>query len=224
MASQTPRKHIDRRTKDARAERVDTRLRLLSAALEAVVERGFDACSVDDIAARAGYSKGAFYWHFSSKDELFLALLEEVVDRPWLEAIKLLESASRERDMAPEASARFAEMLARRPLLLVQHEYISRALRDPELGARYARRQKRMRDALGQAVAARLRELGSPGSKDETRDLASAMIALVAGLSQANLIDPRFAREGLVGDIFALLYAGYSVRAARDEGTPTTEE
>jgi AcrR family transcriptional regulator len=218
MASKTQRQRVDRRSKLARAERLDARDQLLSAALEAVAERGFDSCTVDEIAERAGYSKGAFYWHFASKDDLFLALIEEVVDRRWLEAIELLESASRDRDMAPAASDRFAEMIGtQRPILVAQHEYLSRALRDPGLRSRYAERLDRFRSALAKAVAARLRELGSPGSAADAQDLASAMVALVIGLSQAELIDPKFARKDLVGDVFALLYLGHRARVAAGE-------
>src|SRR3712207_8711493 len=45
--------------------------------------RGYRDAGVDEIAAVAGYSKGALYWHFGGKDELLLALIEEriVADR-----------------------------------------------------------------------------------------------------------------------------------------------
>jgi AcrR family transcriptional regulator len=116
-------------------------------------EHGYRDASVDEIAERAGYSKGALYWHFSSKDDLFFALLEERIDRPWREAIALLESAPPEHDMAPEASQRFAEVLrGQRELLLLNQEYWSQAVRDPRLRARYARRQAKLRAALARAI------------------------------------------------------------------------
>src|SRR5436305_368181 len=130
---------IDRRTRTARAEGRDGREALLEAALQVFAERGYRDSSVDDIAERAGYSKGALYWHFSSKDDLFFALLEERIDRPWRETIDLLESAEPDRDMAPEASRRFTELLrGQRELLLINQEYWLQAARDPELRARYA--------------------------------------------------------------------------------------
>jgi len=55
----------------------DARAAFLRAAAAVFSERGFQDASVEDIAHRAGYSKGAIYWHFESKDDLFLALLEE---------------------------------------------------------------------------------------------------------------------------------------------------
>src|SRR6266576_5052290 len=101
-ATKKKRTRVDRRTRSARAERRDAREALLEAALQVFAERGYRDSSVDDIAERAGYSKGALYWHFSSKDDLFFALLEERIIQSWREGIELLESATPERDMALE--------------------------------------------------------------------------------------------------------------------------
>ncbi|MCT2582805.1 ScbR family autoregulator-binding transcription factor [Actinophytocola gossypii] len=60
-----------------RAER--TRNAILDAAAEVFDERGFDGASLSDILARAGVTKGALYFHFSSKEELARALASE----PW---------------------------------------------------------------------------------------------------------------------------------------------
>src|SRR4051794_15053756 len=98
-ATRTNRSRSDRRTRSARAEGRDGRAALLEAALAVFAERGFGEASVDEIADRAGYSKGALYWHFESKDELFFALLEERIERPWREGIEQLRSAAPKQDM-----------------------------------------------------------------------------------------------------------------------------
>src|SRR5271163_1888221 len=119
----------DRRTRPARAEGADTRAELLRAAAEVFAQRGFGGASVDEIAERAGYSKGALYWHFASKHELFFALMDAFVDAPAREMIELLRSAPPEHDMAPEASRRFVELIgAQRELLLLDHEYWAQAV------------------------------------------------------------------------------------------------
>ena len=69
-------RRLDRRTRAARAEQRDGRAALLEAALEVFADRGYRDASVDEIAERAGYSKGAIYFHFSGKEDLFFALLE----------------------------------------------------------------------------------------------------------------------------------------------------
>ena len=55
----------------------DTRKRLLDAAQHTFVDLGYQAATLDHIAAEAGFTKGAVYWHFPTKQALFLALLEE---------------------------------------------------------------------------------------------------------------------------------------------------
>jgi AcrR family transcriptional regulator len=55
--------------------REQTTQRLLDAAQKLIARNGLDAASVENIAAAAGYSRGAFYSNFSSKDDLFVELL-----------------------------------------------------------------------------------------------------------------------------------------------------
>jgi AcrR family transcriptional regulator len=55
--------------------REQTTQRLLDAAEKLIARKGLDAASVEDIAAAAGYSRGAFYSNFKSKDDLFIELL-----------------------------------------------------------------------------------------------------------------------------------------------------
>jgi AcrR family transcriptional regulator len=55
--------------------REQTLQRLLDAAEKLIARKGLDAASVEDIAAAAGYSRGAFYSNFKSKDDLFIELL-----------------------------------------------------------------------------------------------------------------------------------------------------
>lgn len=56
--------------------REQTRQRLMDAAQTLFIKKGFDASSVEDVAAAAGYTRGAFYSNFKDKAELLLALLK----------------------------------------------------------------------------------------------------------------------------------------------------
>lgn len=69
---------LDARPTSRRREQ--TRARLFDAAHELFAEVGMDAASVEMIAERAGFSRGAFYSNFESKDELFLALIAKLAD------------------------------------------------------------------------------------------------------------------------------------------------
>src|SRR5439155_20331168 len=71
VASPRTRKRVDRRTRGARAEGSDARATLVAAAAKVFARRGYAGSSMDQIAKEAGFSKGALYWHFDSKEDLF---------------------------------------------------------------------------------------------------------------------------------------------------------
>jgi AcrR family transcriptional regulator len=171
---------------------------------------------VDDIVGEAGLSKGTFYWNFSSKEELFLALLEERIDRPARALIELTRTAPAEATTAPDVSRGLGDLLeGQRELVLLLHEYWSAAVRDERLRSRYVERQAALRDALAGALAARHERTGVPLSI-EARDLATAFIALAEGLSLEALVDPDGVPEGLYGEILSLVYDGLAARAGPD--------
>ena len=58
-----------------------TRLALLESARRVFASQGFEASRIEDIAAETGHTRGAFYAHFSSKEDLFFALLEQETSR-----------------------------------------------------------------------------------------------------------------------------------------------
>ena len=206
---------VDRRTRNARAAGHDSLSLLLDAALDEFAERGYREASVERVAERAGYSKGGVYWHFDGKPGLFLALLEERLDAAMRELTGLLESAPADQDMSVETSRRFGKTLAgSRDLLLLEHEYWSQAVRDPELRERYAARQAELRRALGSALAARLRHLGAPALEVSPERIATVLLALTAGLGQARLITPDAVPEDLLGQSIVWIYAGLVARAA----------
>lgn len=210
-ATRPPR--LDRRTRAGRAEAANPRAALLNAAAEVFAERGFRDASIDEVASRAGYSKGAVYWHFTGKDDLFLALVDERIHKPTHEMIELLESAPPDQDMGPEASRRFVEMLrGERELLLLLHEYWSQAVRDPEVQVRYVGRQRALRASVARALAKRAENLGAPKGFPAEK-MATAILSLAAGLAQERLIDADAVPDELLGELIVLLYAGMVARA-----------
>src|SRR3954470_19824911 len=86
--------------------RAQTRQELLDAAARVFVERGFAGASIEAITAEAGYTRGAFYSNFNSKEELFAELLQQrayAVYRDMAEA-----SARGERQSFAEVGRRLA--------------------------------------------------------------------------------------------------------------------
>jgi AcrR family transcriptional regulator len=64
----------------------ETREKILSSSLRLFARHGFTSTSVDDIGRAAGITKGAVYWHFTSKEDLFSAILQRIRKR-WQEVI-----------------------------------------------------------------------------------------------------------------------------------------
>src|SRR5580692_9220744 len=79
--------------------RQQTRDHLLAAAAQVFAERGFHGATLDEVAAAAGFTKGAVYSNFKNKDDLFLALIETFYHR---EMAALYEAVDRS-EVPPEA-------------------------------------------------------------------------------------------------------------------------
>jgi AcrR family transcriptional regulator len=206
-------KRLDRRTRKARAQGREGRDELLTAALRVFARHGYREASMDAIAAEAGYSKGALYWHFSGKEELLVALLDERVDKPMRERFATLASAPVERDMTEEANEAFGQQLdAEREALLLEREYWSLAIRDPELRARYAERQTELRQELAAALEARARHLGTPDLGMSAEDVARIVMSIISGLTVDELVEPGSVRPELLGDALGVIYAGLVAR------------
>lgn len=153
---------VERWTRERRLEH--TRSLLLDAAEEVFAEKGFAAASLDDIAHVAGYTKGAIYKHFPTKEDLFLAvndrywgryidtfteLLAAVteVGTPELEAI-----ADRWRRLSDDRGAEHAAL---------GHEFTLYLLRNPEARDRVAARRSEVVEELGRFVAEGVERIGA---------------------------------------------------------------
>jgi AcrR family transcriptional regulator len=203
------------RASERRAQ--DTRRALLEVAAGLIADRGYRGTTVAGVVTRAGLSKGTFYWHFKSKEDLLVAVLEERIDRPLLELVEQLKSASAEQDMAPEASRTFLQLMEpERETILLEHEYRALAMRDRKLRKRYAERQGALRAALAAGLEARARQLGAPPFALSTTDVATAYLNLGSGLAVERLIDASSVPDSLLGDTVALVYRGLVAQALAD--------
>lgn len=129
-ASETvERRSGGQRAEERRRARVDrTRADLLAAAGRVFAAQGYEGASVGDIAAEAGYTKGALYAHFGSKSDLFVALARERLDcdRPTGAA-----AGATSGDLADELSAGVAAT-GDDPSMLLALEMLAYAVRHPE--------------------------------------------------------------------------------------------
>jgi AcrR family transcriptional regulator len=70
----------------------ETQARILDAAQVVFSEQGFEMTQLEEVASRAGYTRGAIYAHYASKEDLFLALLDQRVLTRFIGIRKVLEA------------------------------------------------------------------------------------------------------------------------------------
>jgi AcrR family transcriptional regulator len=184
------------RTRNRRDEqRAQTRADLLDAAARVFAAQGFHAASVDQVAEAAGYTKGAVYSNFSSKEELFLELLDRHLDQ----AIGLLEQLVFE--VAPEARAeRFAQEHQRLAVLdrdwyLLEAEFLLYAARNAQVRDRVTARQRRTHQRITAIARRHLDDLDIPEEVLPAGELARVLMATADGLTQAALADDEVAAD-----------------------------
>jgi AcrR family transcriptional regulator len=149
---------MPRTTIDRFEQRKLTRSKLIDAALQLFSTSGYEHATVDDISQAAGYSKGAYYFHFSTKDDILLELL-----RIWSEGRSrvLAEGAdpgAAARDALHETLANFFSYKDAPQWPGVLLEFWSQAVRNPEVSKRltqaYAGWRKTLAEAFTAAAAA----------------------------------------------------------------------
>jgi AcrR family transcriptional regulator len=191
---------------DRSARKAETRARLLEAAARVYARRGFNGATLEEVAAEAGFTKGAVYGHFGSKENLLLALMEEHLARQVAEQVALFdrERATSERPLA--GSARWMELVEEDPdpFRLFVELWIY-AQRDERLRRRLADGLDALRTTFARFGAASAADAGIEPAPDATDHIASVMVALGVGLPMLKLIDPDTVPASLLGAVLSVL-------------------
>jgi AcrR family transcriptional regulator len=187
-----------------------TRAELVEAARRVFLEHGFHGASLDEISAEAGYTTGAIYSRFGGKDELFLAVMDDHLERRTRRytdaalAAPDFESAHREVIRAAVLAGR--EEPGWTPLLM---EFWTHAARREDLRAAVAERSERNLD-----TSARLHELLAErhgmALLRAPREIQRAVTAMARGLSLERQIAPDAERERLFEDCAVALLRAFT--------------
>lgn len=164
-----------------------THRRLLEAAERVFLQMGYQGATLDAIAAEAGFTKGAVYWHFDSKEALFLELLATGMKRNADDAGRVLSLMADKPDRVDEVMGEWFDRfdaMSSVPLLGLEMDMESR--RNPALA-----------DALDQVVTQQRKtvclflehyfELVDRDPLMPVEELASSMIALSKAVALARL-------------------------------------
>jgi AcrR family transcriptional regulator len=208
-----------------RERRARTRAALLRAAGGVFAEHGFHQATLEAVAAEAGVSKGALYHYFPSKEQLFLALLEDRLGA----GLSDVEAVLAERGSDSEQLGVAIETFLRRvnsdprwlPLLL---EFLAYGTRNPAAKAGIIKHFLR---PAREAPARAARTIGIPGGERallSPDELGLTLAALTNGLAIERAFDPAVVPKDLLARLFIVLRAGLSATAnpAATTSKPTT--
>jgi len=194
-----------RRPKQNRAEKnAATTASLLQAAAETFAEGGFEAATMEEIADRVGLSKGALYYRYKTKEDLFLALLDERC-AGYLAQLESPPAAdgSPAAEWAPLANL-FLQVVREGTWPRLFFEFVSYSARSPRARRELVKRTRALRAAMTRLIEAQAArataELPVPAA-----DIALALTALGNGLALERLADPRGVPDQAFIDLPALI-------------------
>jgi AcrR family transcriptional regulator len=188
--------------------RARTRAALLEAGWTVFLRRGYAGSSVEEIAAEAGYTRGAFYYNFKSLGELFAELLQERVYSLYGEMGERRFEHAEQPISLREAGQDLADMQAKpdaRRLFRLWLELLSEAGRDKALRKLAANFWSGNRALLTELIRRDYEARGTTPPLDPEK-LATATIALDIGLALQHYIDPSRVPLDLYPDLFEALF------------------
>ena len=193
-----------RRRLSREEKRQETKEKLLRSAEQLFNQGGYEKASVDLIAENAGFSKGAFYSNFESKEGIFLELLESSKRRK-IEALENLLaqemsaeellSAVRNYQAGPESDFNFAQLAV---------EFELQASRDATFAKAYAKLNRNYRDSLIGVLEMLYAKL-SRTPPAPVKDLADILMATITGLLLQAAETPANVRKRLISEATLLI-------------------
>lgn len=126
----------------------ETRRGLLAAARQIFARDGFEACRIEDIAAAAGHTRGAFYANFKAKEELFFALLYEEAEKHSRQIRAALRGCETVGERWAAVREHFVNCMADRNWGMLMLEFKLFAVRHPRLRLKLASTHRRIRASM----------------------------------------------------------------------------
>ncbi len=195
-------------TRPSRVQRgVQTRAALLRSASRTICELGMHGASIDRIAADAGYTKGAFYVHFASKEDLFLRMLDEHFATELARLDAVLSGTGDPAEEARSAAEDFLEHIDADPeWRRLYQEFATHAARNEVFRAEFAARQRDLRERMAVVFTRWAADFGViPPVPPE--DVAAMTFFMADGFLLDQMIDPEL-DAALYGKMFEVFMHG----------------
>lgn len=172
-----------------------TRRALIESARRIFARDGFEACRIEDIAAATGHTRGAFYAHFRTKEDLFFALLEQEAGQRAEQVRAALACCRTVEEQRTAVRKYYVSRFADRQWAVLMLEFKLFALRHPKLRPRLAATHRRIRASL---------KLDIQRMCEEHRK--AALEVILSGLTLEQAYDPRRMSKAQAARLLGLLF------------------
>ena len=175
-----------------RASPEERRGQIIEAALSCFSARGFHATTMDDLVAASGLSKGSLYWHFQSKEDVFLALFDYIAHEVFGRVDEATEAG--DVDVVSVLHREFALFLERfgaeRKLLLAWVDFLSHPRGRERMAVLYSEARQKFAELIQLGV-----------DRGELRPLpAESVAAVLTGMLDALVLQAAIDPDFVLGD------------------------
>ncbi|WXK24311.1 TetR family transcriptional regulator (plasmid) [Mycetohabitans endofungorum] len=208
-------RHRTRLTREQSREQ--TRQRLMDAAQTLFVKKGFDASSVEDVAAAAGYTRGAFYSNFKDKAELLLALLKRDHGNIQQALQRIFDLQGSVQDIEAQILTYYSTMYRKNKCFLVWMQARLLATRDAKFRARLNALSRQTRADIAYFIDAFSARLGIRPIVPAAQ-LALGLMALCDGIQFFYASDPHVTgkmAENALAAFFGAAVCGHRAAGSR---------
>jgi AcrR family transcriptional regulator len=185
-----------------------TRACLMHSAARVFARRGLQQASIDEVAEDAGFTKGAFYANFKSKEELFLAMLDERFAKRIEDIERVIAGDGSTAQKARRAGDQFVQRLsADREWERLFFEFSAYAARDEDFREELVTRYRAMRDR----IAAALQTHSEEAEKEPVLDFdqVALMVCVMGnGFALEKLLEEDAVADELYGTMLMIFFAG----------------
>jgi AcrR family transcriptional regulator len=194
-----------------------TRAALLRAASRSICEHGMHGASIDRIAAEAGYTKGAFYANFASKEELFLVMLDERFAEELARIEAALAGSGDPGEEARTAAEGFLTVVDRDPEWpRLYQEFAALAARNERFRSEFAARQRHLRARMA-ALFEQWAAAFDIAPALPHADIAAMTFFMTDGFLLDRIIDPTL-DDGLYATMLQVFMRGLTAMAQDASG------
>jgi AcrR family transcriptional regulator len=182
-----------------------TKKKLIEAAFTVFTRDGFEASRIEDIAAIAGFTRGAYYAHFESKSDIFFALLEEKSSKAKQKLSAVLTRCGSPKECHAAVRDYYVHLVADRQWAILVVEFKLYALHRANLHKQLAEQHRNIRKKMSEWFRQTYPEAVHP-SQETAEFIRAGLEAAYTGLLLERSYDPKRLSEGQVRELLGKIF------------------